>query len=87
MAIRISGVIIPNEKRVEVALTYIYGLGLSKAKTILKSAEINPDTRVKDLSDDQANKLRELVEKKNKVERCLQSICLVFLLQSGEQRH
>lgn len=68
MAIRIAGVTIPNEKRVEIALTYIYGIGLSKSQAILKLAKINPDLRVKDLSDEQANKLRELVEKQNKVE-------------------
>jgi len=68
MAIRIAGVTIPNEKRVEIALTYIFGIGLFKARTILKSAKVSPDTRVKDLTDDQANKLRDLIEKQNKVE-------------------
>lgn len=68
MAIRIAGVTIPNDKRVEIALTYIYGIGLSKSQGILKLAKVSPDTRVKDLTDDQANKLRELIEKQNKVE-------------------
>ncbi len=68
MAIRIAGVTIPNEKRVEISLTYIFGIGKYKANAILKSANVNPDTRVKDLTDEQANKLRDLVEKKNKVE-------------------
>ncbi|MDP2708462.1 MAG: 30S ribosomal protein S13 [bacterium] len=68
MAIRIAGVTIPNEKRVEIALTYIYGIGLSKSQRILEAAKVNPDLRVKDLNDEQANKLRELVEKQNKVE-------------------
>ncbi len=68
MAIRIAGVTIPNEKRVEIALTYIYGIGLSKSQNILSVAKVNPDTRVKDLTDEQANKLRDLIEKQNKVE-------------------
>lgn len=68
MAIRIAGVTIPNEKRIEIALTYIYGIGISKSKAILKLAEINPDERVKNLKDEQANKLRNLIEKHNKVE-------------------
>ena len=68
MAVRIAGVTIPNDKRAEVALTYIYGIGQSKANLILKQAQINPDTQVKNLTDQQANKLRELIEKSHKVE-------------------
>ena len=68
MAIRIAGITIPNEKRVEISLTYIFGIGKYKARSILKLAKVNPDTRVKDLTDDQANKLRDLIEKQNKVE-------------------
>lgn len=68
MAIRIAGVTIPNEKRIEIALTYIYGIGISKSKAILKLAGINPDERVKNLKDEQANQLRDLIEKHNKVE-------------------
>jgi len=68
MAIRIAGITIPNEKRVEISLTYIFGIGKFKANSILKLANINPNTRVKDLTDEQANKLRDLVEKQNKVE-------------------
>lgn len=68
MAIRIAGVTLPNEKRVEISLTYIFGIGKFKANDILKLAKINPDIRVKDLSDEQANKLRDLIEKQNKVE-------------------
>ncbi|KKR19143.1 MAG: 30S ribosomal protein S13 [Parcubacteria group bacterium GW2011_GWE2_39_37] len=68
MAVRIAGVTIPNEKRVEIALTYIYGIGNTKSKEILKTTGVNPDTRVKDLSDDEANKLRNVIEKQNKVE-------------------
>jgi len=68
MAIRIAGVTIPNEKRVEIALTYIYGIGKTKANQVLELAKVNPDTRVKDLTDGQANKLREIIEKQHKVE-------------------
>ncbi|MBU0722190.1 30S ribosomal protein S13 [Patescibacteria group bacterium] len=68
MAIRIAGIIIPNEKRIEIALTYIYGIGKSKSQAILKLAKINPDTRVKNLTDEQSNKLRDLIEKHSKVE-------------------
>lgn len=68
MAIRIAGVTIPNEKRVEIALTYIYGIGKPKSQAILKLAKINPNIRVKNLTDEQANQLRSLIEKQNKVE-------------------
>ncbi|MEK7202951.1 MAG: 30S ribosomal protein S13 [Patescibacteria group bacterium] len=68
MAVRIAGVTIPNEKRVEISLTYIYGIGRTKANEILKVANLNPDIRVKNLTDQQVNRLRELVEKQHKVE-------------------
>lgn len=68
MAVRIAGINIPNDKRIEIALTYIYGIGKVKANRILAEAKVNKDTRVKDLSEDEANLLRELVEKKNLVE-------------------
>ncbi len=59
---RIAGVDLPREKRVEVGLTYVYGIGLSSSQKILKEAGINPDTRVKDLSDDDVNKIRKAME-------------------------
>ncbi|PJE75809.1 30S ribosomal protein S13 [Candidatus Uhrbacteria bacterium CG10_big_fil_rev_8_21_14_0_10_48_11] len=65
---RIAGVTIPNEKRIEVALTYIYGIGLSVSKKILSETKINVDTRTKDLLDDQVALLREYIEKKLRVE-------------------
>jgi small subunit ribosomal protein S13 len=65
---RIAGVDIPREKRVEVALTYIYGIGLSTSQKILKQTSINPDTRVRDLTDDQVNRLREVIDRSHKVE-------------------
>jgi small subunit ribosomal protein S13 len=59
---RIAGVDIPNDKRVEVSLTYIYGVGRSTAVKILKRAEINPDTRVKDLTEQEISRIREVLE-------------------------
>lgn len=65
---RIAGVDLPNNKRVEVALTYIFGIGLSSSKKILAEAKVNPDTRVKDLTDEEINQLRKIIEKSYKVE-------------------
>ena len=59
---RIAGIDIPRDKRVEVALTYIYGIGLTRAKTILTQAGVNPDIRVKDLEDSDVQKLRVATE-------------------------
>ena len=59
---RIAGVDLPREKRVEVGLTYIYGIGLSSAQKILKEAGVNPDTRVKDLTGDQEQAIRKAME-------------------------
>ena len=59
---RIAGGDLPREKRVEVGLTYVYGIGLSSSQKILKVAGINPDTRVKDLSDEDVNKIRKAME-------------------------
>ena len=59
---RIAGVDLPREKRVEVGLTYIYGIGLSTAQKILADAKINPDTRVKDLTDEQVNAIRKAMD-------------------------
>lgn len=68
MAVRLAGVIIPNNKRVEVALTYVYGIGISTARKLLTSTNINPDTRVKDLTEIEINSLRPIIEKQLKVE-------------------
>lgn len=65
---RIAGVDIPREKRIEIALTYIFGIGRSKSNQILKNTGIDPDKRAKDLSDDEVNKIREEIEKNHKVE-------------------
>jgi len=68
MALRIAGVNVPNEKRIEIALTYIHGIGRSLAKKILASVKIDVNTKVKDLTETAANALREVVEKKHLVE-------------------
>jgi len=60
---RIAGVDIPREKRVEIALTYIYGIGLTTSHKLLERTGINPDTRVNQLTDDEVTKLRDIVEK------------------------
>ena len=60
---RIAGVDLPREKRVEIGLTYIYGIGRTSAKKILEMAQINPDIRVKDLPEDQESALREVIDK------------------------
>jgi len=65
---RIAGVDLPREKRVEVALTYIFGIGASRARQILKEANVNPDTRVKDLAEREITRLRDIIEKSYKVE-------------------
>ncbi len=65
---RIAGINIPNEKRIVIALTYIYGIGPTTAGKVLKTLKINPDTRAKDLPEDQVNILRAMIEKDFKVE-------------------
>lgn len=65
---RIAGVDLPRDKRVEIGLTYIYGIGRSKSQQILKEAKVNPDTRVKDLTEQEVTKLRDVIDKYHKVE-------------------
>lgn len=65
---RIAGISIPENKRIEIALTYVYGIGHSSSKRILSKAKINPDTRTNKLSDKEINLLREIIEKKYKTE-------------------
>ena len=65
---RIAGVDLPREKRVEIGLTYIFGIGRSKSNEILAKTGVNPDTRVRDLTDDEISKLREIIDKEYKVE-------------------
>ncbi len=65
---RIAGVDLPNDKRVEIGLTYIYGIGLTTSKKVLADTGINPDTRVKDLSEEDISKLREYIDHNLQVE-------------------
>jgi small subunit ribosomal protein S13 len=66
---RIAGIDLPREKRVEIGLTYIYGIGVSSSRKILEKAGVNPDTRVKDLTDEQVNQIRKVMdEEEYKVE-------------------
>ena len=70
---RIAGIDLPMEKRIETALTYIYGIGPTTAKALLQKTGVNPDTRVKALSDEDAGKLRTLIEREYKVEGALRT--------------
>ncbi|MBO2945793.1 30S ribosomal protein S13 [Paenibacillus sp. F411] len=65
---RIAGVDLPRDKRVEIALTYIFGVGKTTSQKIINEAGINPDTRVRDLTEDEVNKLRETIDGNVKVE-------------------
>jgi len=68
MAVRIAGVNIPNDKRIEIALTYIHGIGRTRSNKILADAKVNKDIRVKNLKETEVNALREIIEKKYTVE-------------------
>ncbi|ABO48789.1 SSU ribosomal protein S13P [Desulforamulus reducens MI-1] len=65
---RIAGVDLPKDKRAEIALTYIYGIGKPTAQKILAQTGVNPDTRIKDLTEEEVNKLRDYIDKNTKVE-------------------
>ncbi len=65
---RISGVTLPANKRIEIAVTYIFGIGTSVSHKVLAASKINPDTRTKDLTEDEVNRLREYIEKNYKTE-------------------
>ena len=65
---RISGIDLPREKRVEVGLTYIYGIGLHTSQTLLQRTGINPETRVRDLTEDEVQRLRDIIDKELRVE-------------------
>ena len=86
---RIAGVDLPREKRVEIGLTYIYGIGKHTAKDILAKAEINPDTRVKDLTEDEAGRIRKSIEAEYAVEGDLRrevSLNIKRLMEIGSYR-
>ena len=70
---RIAGVDLPREKRIEAALTYIYGIGFTTSKKVLEEAGVNPDTRVKALSDSDVAKIRSVIDAKCKVEGALRT--------------
>ena len=65
---RIAGIDLPREKRVEIGLTYIYGIGRTSANKILEAADVNPDTRVRELTDDEVKRIAEVIEKDYMVE-------------------
>ena len=65
---RISGVDLPREKRVEIGLTYIFGIGLHTSQSLLARTSVNPDTRVRDLTDDEVSRLRDIIDKEMRVE-------------------
>jgi small subunit ribosomal protein S13 len=86
---RIAGVDLPRDKRVEIGLTYIYGIGLSRSQQILKATGVNPDTRVKDLSDADVATLREEVDGNYQIEgdlRRLESMNIKRLMDIGTYR-
>ncbi|TCO74990.1 30S ribosomal protein S13 [Marinisporobacter balticus] len=65
---RIAGIDLPREKRVEIGLTYIYGIGRKLSNRIIAKAEINPDTRVRDLTEDEVGKLRQIIDEEYRIE-------------------
>jgi small subunit ribosomal protein S13 len=86
---RIAGVDLPRDKRIEIGLTYIYGIGLTRSKQVLASTGVNPDTRVKDLSDSDVASLREAVETNFEVEgdlRRLEALNIKRLMDIGTYR-
>ncbi len=86
---RIAGVDLPRDKRVEIALTYIYGIGLTLSKGILDKTAINPDTRVRDLTEEEVAKLREALDKGYKLEGDLrreESLNIKRLIEIGSYR-
>lgn len=86
---RIAGVDLPREKRVEIALTYIYGLGRTTSNEVLVKAGVNPDTRVRDLTEEEINKLREVIDRDYKVEGDLrreESLNIKRLIEIGSYR-
>jgi small subunit ribosomal protein S13 len=86
---RIAGVDLPSNKRIEIGLTYIYGIGRSQANKILLAAEINPNTKVRELNDDEINKIRKVIEEQHRVEGDLRkeiSFNIKRLMEIGSYR-
>ena len=81
---RIAGVDLPRNKRIEIGLTYIYGIGLSSSQTILLKAHVNPSTRCKDLTDQDISNIREIIDKEYRVEgtaRRIESVNIKRLME------
>lgn len=86
---RIAGAELPRDKRVEIALTYIYGIGRSTSRKIIVNFGINPNTKMRDLTEDEVNRLREIIEKNYKVEGDLRreiSLNIKRLIEIGSYR-
>ena len=86
---RIAGVDLPRDKRVEIGLTYIYGIGRTSAKEILEKAGVNPDTRVKDLTEEEAGKIRKIIDNDYMLEGDLRrevSMNIKTLMEIGSYR-
>ena len=86
---RIAGVDLPPNKRIEIGLTYIYGIGRSQSNTILKAASVGPDTKVRELNDDEVNKIRKVIEEQYRVEGDLRkeiSFNIKRLMEIGSYR-
>ncbi|WP_371376870.1 30S ribosomal protein S13 [Sporomusa aerivorans] len=86
---RIAGVDLPRDKRIEIALTYIFGIGLTLSKEILKTTGINPDTRTRDLTEEEVAKLRENIDKNYRVEGDLrreEALNIKRLIEIGSYR-
>lgn len=82
---RISGVDLPREKRVEIGLTYIYGIGVSSSKRILNEANVDPNIRCKDLTDDDVAKIRDVIDRTQVVEGDLRRNCLEYQKITGNR--
>lgn len=86
---RIAGVDLPRDKRIEIALTYIFGIGLTSSKKIIEMAGVSPDTRVRDLTEAEVSKLREVIEREHQVEGDLRrqlSMNIRRLMEIGSYR-
>ena len=86
---RIAGVDLPRDKRVEIALTYIYGIGKPTSQQILAQTNVNPETRIRDLTEEEINRLREAIEKNHKVEGDLRreiAVNIKLLIEIGSVR-
>ena len=86
---RIAGVDLPANKRVEIGLTYIYGIGRSQSNNILSAAEVHPDTKVRELNEEQVNKIRKVIEEQHRVEGDLRkevSFNIKRLMEIGSYR-